>query len=248
MMISIITPLYNAEKFLPETIKSVLAQTYTSFEMIIIDDQSNDGSFAVANEFAKTDNRIKVLQSSKNQGTAHARNMGLDVAKGDYVVFLDSDDLLDPMFLEKQLDFIEKEKCVVATSGYRRMAGQSNTKYIPPRVISAKRILGGNPISCLSTIFNRKIEDSIRFDEDLKKDEDLLFWYKILKIHGPAKGNQCVLATYRILPNSKSRNKTKLIEWQWKIYREKLGFGIFKSLSYLFKWAIRGLIKYRNVR
>jgi teichuronic acid biosynthesis glycosyltransferase TuaG len=142
-------------------------------------------------------------------GTAKTRNEGLKRATGEYIAFLDSDDYWDPNFLEEQLKFIQENGCAVVTAGYRRKTSKTCTDYIPPAKITADSILGGNPISCLSTLFKRDENNQILFDESLVKAEDLLFWYETLKKNGPAAGNRLVLATYRIVESSKSQKEVQ---------------------------------------
>jgi teichuronic acid biosynthesis glycosyltransferase TuaG len=245
--IDVIMPLFNCEKYVGEAIESVIKQTYKDWRLIIIDDCSTDKSFQVAGEYASKDPRITLIKNEHNSGTAKSRNEGLKRADGHYVAFLDADDCWDPNFLSEQLAFIQEKGSAVVTAGYRRKTEKSCTEFVPPLSITATSILGGNPISCLSTLYDREKAKDIYFDETLKRVEDLLFWYNILSKSGAALGNQKVLATYRILGNSKSRKKIKLIKWQWRIYR-KIGFGFFKSLHYLNKWALNGIKKYRKVK
>ena len=112
--VSIITPAYNASQFLSETIDSVVEQTFKDWEMIIIDDCSSDDTVSIATEYTKKDKRIKVVRNKDNCGVAATRNHGLDVATGEYIAFIDSDDLWLPEKLEKQVRFIKK--------GYSRLS------------------------------------------------------------------------------------------------------------------------------
>lgn len=246
-LISVIMPLYNSERFIEQSVYSVLHQTYDNWEMLIVDDQSNDNSFLMVQAFAKKDNRIRIFRNDKNSGSAKSRNVGLLNCHGHYVAFLDADDFWEPDFLEKQMDFLSRTKSYIVTSGYIRKAPKSSTEFIPPAIIEAKSILSGNPLSCLSTLFSREKANDILFDENLLKAEDLLFWYRILQAEGPARGNPLVLATYTIHNSSKSRKKVKLIKWQWKIYRQKIGLTFFQSALHLCKWALYGIKKYRHV-
>lgn len=117
--ISIITPSYNSKEYILETFNSVVSQTYKNFEWIIIDDCSTDGTHEFISKIAESDHRIIVLKTESNGGTAKARNIGLKIARGKYITFLDSDDLLDNNYLEEQLNFI-KENGPLISSRYRR--------------------------------------------------------------------------------------------------------------------------------
>ena len=117
-LVSIITPLYNAESFIGETIQSVLDQTHSNWEQIIIDDASTDRSLEIANSFASRDQRIRVESLEENKGAAFCRNRATDLAKGSFIAFLDSDDLWHPEKLKKQLAFMIKNNCHVSYSSY----------------------------------------------------------------------------------------------------------------------------------
>ncbi len=245
-LVSIITPSYNCKKYFIDTYESVSNQTYKEFEWIIIDDCSLDGSFELIGEYSKKDPRIKLLQTGSNFGSARARNLGLKRATGKYITFLDADDLLDPNYLEEQVKFI-KDNGPIVTAGYRRIHKESNTPFIPRKSIDFKGLLVGNDCSCLTTMYDREVIGDVFFPEDIQKQEDYAFWLNILKKGYVVKGNPQVLGTYRIHHTSKNRNKKKLIKHQFHIYHKVLGFGLIKSLYYLFRWGIYGLKKYKGV-
>lgn len=246
-IVSIITPLFNASNVLEQTYKSVTNQLFKDFEWIIVDDKSSDDSFLLAAKLARQDSRIIVLQVSKNGGTAKARNFGLKHASGKYVTFLDADDLLDPNYLKEQVKFIEKNGPIVS-AGYRRMAEHTTTDFFVPEIVDYKTLLKGNPLSCLTTMYDREVIGGRFFREDDNKIEDYVFWLDILKEGYVAKGNPKVLATYRISSNSKSSNKLKLIKYMFYIYHKTQSISWFKSWLYVIRWAIYGLRKYKNVR
>lgn len=245
-LVSIITPVYNAEKWFKETFESVSNQSFKDFEWIIVDDCSSDNSYKLITELIKEHSNIKLLQCEKNSGSAVARNIGLKNASGRYITFLDADDLLDPNYLEEQVKFIEANGPII-TAGYRRTASESNTNFISRKEIDYKGLLIGNDTSCLTTMYDREIIGDVFFPEDIQKQEDYAFWLNILKKGYVVKGNQKVLATYRIHHSSKNSNKKKLIKHQYHIYHKVLGFGVIKSLYYLFRWGIYGLKKYKGV-
>lgn len=246
-LISIITPLYNAEKYIEETINSVLNQTHKNWEMIIVDDCSKDNSLILAKKFESKDNRIKVFSLTNNGGSAVARNYGLKQAKGRYITFLDADDLLDINYLESQLMFIKDTNAAVVSSAYRRMAKTTTTDFYVPESVDYKLLLKGNPISCLSTIYDKQKVGERYFPEDLRKCEDYVFWLNIAKEGFIFKGNKNVLATYRILEGSKSRNKGKLIKYMYNVYHKTQNINWFKSWFCVLRWAIYGLKKYKDV-
>ncbi len=245
--VSIITPIYNSSSFVGETFKSVLNQTFQDWEWIIVDDCSTDNSFGIVSDYAKQDSRIKVFRLEKNSGTAVARNTGLKHASGRYITFLDSDDLLDPDYLEKQLNFI-KDNGPLISAGYRRKTDKTCTDFYVPDVVDYKLDLKGNPISCLSTMYDRSVIGDVYFPEDIEKPEDYVFWLNILKRGFVCKGNHEILATYIIHSGSKSSNKFKLIKCMHRVYHKTQGINWFKSWYYVLRWALYGKKKYKNVR
>ena len=120
-LISIITPNYNDECYLVQTIESVLAQTYTNWEMLIVDDCSSDNSYDIALEYAKKDSRIRVYRMDQNSGAAICRNKAIELSQGDYLAFLDSDDLWLPEKLEKQLQFMIENNCDFSFTEYEHI-------------------------------------------------------------------------------------------------------------------------------
>lgn len=246
-LISIITPAYNCRDTIEDTYKSILAQTYLLWEWIVVDDCSTDGSFSYIKEIVKDDKRVIVLQTHRNGGSAVARNIGLKYAKGRYITFLDSDDTIDSNYLENQLDFI-KEHGPIVSAGYRRKAKHTCTNFFVPDKVDYALALKGNPLSCLTTMYDRSIIGEVYFPENLNKCEDYVFWLNILKKGIVAYGNPNVLATYNIVEGSKSSNKFKLIKYMYTVYHKTQEFNWLKSWLYVFRWALYGLKKYKNVR
>ena len=246
-LVSIITPAYNCKSTIKQTYESVIAQSFLDWEWIIVDDCSTDGSFEFIKELVKDDNRITVLRTEKNSGTSVARNIGLRHAKGKYITFLDSDDELDPNYLECQLEFI-KEHGPLISAGYRRKAKRTCTDFFVPDEVDYKKALKGNPLSCLTTMYDREVIGEVLFPEDIDRPEDYVFWLNILKKGFIARGNPVVLATYNIVKGSKSSNKFKLIGRMHKVYHKTQRINWFKSWFYVIRWAFYGKKKYKNVK
>lgn len=246
-LITIITPSYNCKRVFKATFDSVLSQTYKDFEWIIVDDCSTDGSYEYIKELAKDDKRIVVLQTPKNGGSAVARNIGLKHATGRYITFLDSDDLLDPNYLECQLEFI-KDNGPLISAGYRRQAEHTCTDFYVPEETDYNKALRGNPLSCLTTMYDREVIGDVFFDETYDRHEDYILWLSILKRGIVAKGNHNVLATYVIHSNSKNSNKSKLVKSMYRVYHESQEFNWLKSWMLVFRYALYSKNKYRNVK
>lgn len=246
-LISIVTPMYNAEKFLEETIQSVLKQVYMNWEWIIVDDCSEDNSYEIVLKHSQNDQRIKLYKLNENGGSATARNVGLSHVSGKYVTFLDADDLLDPNYLSEQLSFI-KDNGPIVTASYRRLSQGNTTTFIVPNETNFKSILSGNPLSCLTTMYDFEKFKDHRFDESLQRHEDYFFWITMLKEGYIVKGNQKILATYRLNQSSKNSSKRKLVKPLFDLYHQKMSFNWLKSFIMVLRYVLYSRKKYRGVK
>lgn len=247
-LISIITPMYNGEKYVSQTIESVLAQTYQNWEMIIVDDGSKDASPQIVKKYSIEDDRIKLVHQ-QNAGSADARNNALRRAKGRYICFLDADDLLDNSFLEKQLEYLKNKKAGIVYASYRRIDENNNEilkPFIVPDKVDYKGLLKTCSMSCLTTMFDREKTGEMFFNESLKSmRDDFAFWLSMLKKIDYAYGNKEILASYRVFASSTTGNKKKVIKPQFMVYYKVEKLGLVKSTYYFIHWAINGFLKYR---
>ena len=242
-LISIITPVFNAEKFLAETIESVQAQTYKNWELLLVNDGSKDNSLKIAKEYAKKDKRIKVY-SIKNSGAAVARNTGTEKAKGDYVCFIDADDLWGKEKLKKQLKFMQEKKCAFSFTGYEfaDKNGRPNGKKVHiPEKMAYRQALKNTTISTITVMFDmQKLNKSDVYMPNVEA-EDTATWWKVLKKVDYAYGLNEILSYYRRSDSTRSSNKIKAARKAWKLYRENEKFGIIKSLYYFSFYAINAV-------
>ena len=231
--ISIITPIYNSEKYIESTIKSVLDQTYSNWELILIDDFSTDKSIQVIEPILKKNNRVKLIRLETNQGAAVARNEGTKIAEGDYIAFLDSDDLWLPHKLSVQIELMRIKGIDVCFSSYELIdeKGESLNKVVSALPsLSFKKLLKSNYVGNLTGIYDAKKLGKI-YAPNLRKRQDWLLWLEALK--GSSKnafGIKEPLARYRIRKDSMSSNKMDLIKYNFKVYRKGLGFSALKSV------------------
>ncbi len=238
--VSVITPAYNAEKYLEETIQSVRNQTYPNWEMIIIDDCSNDRTLEIAEECSREEERIKIIRQKYNMGAAFARNRGLDIATGKYIAFLDSDDLWLPEKLEKQLRFMEANDYVLTYTAYQKFnpeTGEKNKIIRAPAKMTGKKIYGDTSIGCLTVMVNR--ERSGNFHMPVRDHtEDNITWQNILD-RGGYTGYLLdeVLSQYREGNLSLTSSKINAAKQQWKTYREFYEFSVPRSAVYFIKYA-----------
>jgi glycosyltransferase involved in cell wall biosynthesis len=248
-LVSIITPAYNAEKYISQTIDSVLAQTYPNWEMLIVDDGSKDGSAAIVKQYAEKDNRIKYF-FQPNTGSAAARNNGIRRAEGRYIALLDADDLWEPEFLESQLNLMKQTGGLLVYASHKRI-DENNKECLKPFLVKGKvtykDLLKTCSISCLTGLYDSSVYGKFYLREDMKSlRDDFLYWLEILKKVGTAYANPNIIASYRVLNNSTSRNKRKVIKPQFRIYYQIEKLGLFQSIYYLCTWAFYGFLKYRK--
>lgn len=246
-LVSIITPLYNAEQYIGETIQSVLNQTYKDWEMIIVDDASTDHGIEIVRQYSdslRTAHRIKLMENHKNLGVARSRNRAIRKAKGQYIAFLDSDDLWMYEKLEKQISFMKKQDiafCYSACDVIDRNGNQIGKVRNVPKTLSYTQLLKGNQIPCLTVVLDRsKIPDIYMADI---KHEDYMLWLTILKNNKKAYGINEVLAHYRVDEKSVSSNKLKSVIWTWKIYFVHLKLGFIRSIYYLICYLRQAIVK-----
>lgn len=247
-LVSIITPTYNSAKYIAETIQSVQQQTYNNWEMIIVDDGSSDNTLSIVEEFASMDIRIKSHQMKINSGPAKARNLGIAQAKGQYMTFLDADDIWFNDFIENSINTINSTDIHFVFSSYKRSNENLEFVYsdfIVPEKVSYSDILKTNSISCLTAFIDIEKLGKKSMPEIFKR-QDMGLWLQYLKQIPYAYGIQEPKAIYRIRENSLSRNKSKLLKYQWQFYREVEKLNVFQSIYYMVIWAYRGYMKYRN--
>jgi teichuronic acid biosynthesis glycosyltransferase TuaG len=246
--VSIITPSFNSSKFIAETIQSVQNQTYKNWEMIIVDDASTDETEAIVRAIIEKDNRIQFYKLDENSGPAVARNTGIEKASGDYMTFIDADDIWFPNFIENNIKTIKETGISFVFSSYKRANEQLEFVYsdfIVPKKVTYTDILKTNSISCLTAFLDIKALGKKQMPL-IRKRQDMGLWLKYLKVIPFAHGIQETQAIYRIRENSLSRKKSDLIKYQWQFYREVEKLNIFQSAYYMLHWMYRGFMKYRN--
>lgn len=244
-LVSIITPCFNAEDFIAETIVSVQNQTFTNWEWFIMDDFSTDNAVSIIAEFAQKDTRIKLLPLKKNSGPAIARNMGIALAKGNYMTFIDADDVWKPQFLAENVSKIAQSEGFLCASYemYDETLNRKLGELIVPKYATYAAILKTNTIGSL-TAFIDISRLGKEFMPEIKYRQDMGLWLKYLKKINRVEGIQQCLAIYRIRKQSLSNNKINLLKHQWTYYRdiEKLSFS--KSVYYFTFWMYYGSKKY----
>lgn len=240
-LVSIITPVYNSEKYIGDTIKSVLAQKHTDWEMIIADDCSKDNTVEVVKQF--TDPRIKYFKLKKNSGAAIARNEALEKAQGKYIAFLDADDMWKPEKLEKQLNFMMENRIGFSFTGYEILREGGNKIIKPPQKLNYSQFMKNTIIGTLTVMINTDIVGEIRL-VNVKKDHDSMTWAKLLRKGHIAYGLNESLAYYRKLEGSISNNKLKAARNHWNNCRNIEKLSLLKCLYYFFFYGINAVKKH----
>lgn len=247
-LVSIIMPLYNASQFVSQAIESVINQTHSNWEIIIVDDCSTDNSVAVVKEYTKKDKRIVLLQLDSNSGPSIARNTAIKKATGRYIAFLDADDLWLEDKLTIQIKFMENNDLCLTCSSYFLIDENNNKigKFITKATINYKMILKSCSVCCSTAIYDTEKIGKIYMYNILKR-QDYVLWLTILKDIQYTKSVIEPLVKYRILKSSVSSNKIKVAQYQWKVYREIEKLGLLKSIYYWLHYVCNGINKYKLV-
>ena len=244
LLASIIVPLYNCEDFIASTIDSVIEQTYTEWELIIIDDQSNDNSVAIVEQYMLIDKRIRLYQFNENRGAAQARNKGIKEANGRYVAFLDSDDIWYKDKLEKQINFMEKRNIIFSYTGFMRDYGEGKHRtFFVPKKVNYRSLLLKNSICNSSVVIDISKVDKV-FYPDIRKRQDYALWLFLLRqkvTYGF--GVNEILVKRNIRKDSISSNKLGLVKYQWQLYRDFEKFSIMIATSLVIKDVMIKLLR-----
>ena len=241
---SIITPLYNGEEFIKDAVESVLAQTYENWELLVIDDGSADNGYNIVKEYSDKDKRIKLLKNEKNSGVTKTRNKGIESSKGRYIAFLDSDDMWQKEKLERQINFMKAHDAAISCTAYARVDREGNEKKIihVKEEITYNMLLKTNMMGCLTVIYDTE-KTGKRYFAEAEKSEDYILWLSMVRDIKKAYGLDETLAYYRVLDNSRSSNKLKVVKFQWKIYRKYEKLSLFKTMYCFIFYILEGTRK-----
>lgn len=246
-LVSIVMPLYNSEKYLEQTLNSVLDQTYSNWELIIVDDLSTDESVSIVQKYMTKDERIKLHKLELNSGAAVARTKAIELSKGKYIAFLDSDDIWYKEKLEKQISFMEENGYPFTCTDYEQIDGEGKLRN---KIIKTKtkanynKVLTSCPVGNLTVIYD--VEKLGKFVvPNIRKRNDYALWLQILKKTPYIYGLHEVLAQYRVHSNSLSSSKFDLVKYHWYIYRKIEKLSVIRSLYHILIW---GLIKIFRIK
>ena len=245
--ISVIMPTYNSSLYISEAVDSVLGQTYSNLELLIVDDCSTDNTANIIGDYERSDDRVKLFSTSQNSGPAVARNIAIEKAGGRFIAFLDSDDVWVVEKLEKQIAFMKAKGAALSYTAYEKMDEQGrlfNRIVSVPSTINYEGLLSASVIGCLTAVYDTKIVGKV-FMPDIIKRQDYGLWLRILRPGYIAYGLNESLAYLRKRKNSVSSNKFLAVSYVWKLFREVEKLNFFRSLYHITCYAIRALVKSR---
>ena len=234
-LISIIMPVFNCAKYLEETITSVKKQTYTNWELIIIDDASTDNSLEeIKKNIVGYEKKIKTIHLPENKGAANARNIGLTHATGNYIAFLDADDIWIENKLEEQIKYMQKNDYGFTYTSYTYLKNSSKkcVRKIPPKLRYKDALKNTVILTSTVMIDIRIIDKKLLQMPDIKRGQDMATWWQILKQGNTAYGLDKRLTIYRRRKDSLSFRKNIALKRTWNLYRNVEKFSLLKSLYY----------------
>lgn len=246
--VSVIMPAYRAEQYLEEAVRSVITQTFTDWELIIVNDGSPDGTGGLADRLSLEDKRIRVIHRDIPSGQpAIPRNLALKHARGRFIAFLDSDDVWYSSKLEKQLVAFADTEAPIVFTYYDRMNenGEQLSTVTAPAIVDYRSMLRTCHIGFLTSMIDCEKTGPVLFDENnpFRMQEDYILWLQLLRSGGRAICVPESLAAYRIVTGSVSRNKWKAARAQWYVYRNREGLTVLLSFYYWVQYAFFGYKK-----
>ena len=248
-LVTVIMPAYNAAGFIQQAIESVLCQTVSDLELLVIDDGSVDETRQIVEQLCARDCRVHLLINEKNLGAGGTRNRGLEMSKSPYTALLDSDDYWKPQMLEALIGRLEQTGADLAYCSYALVDEQGEkvcNDFIVPEETDFEHSAVRNVISCSSVVFARKVVDRYRFPVNVYH-EDIALWFQMLREGIVARGVPEVLAAYRQRADSKTAGKLKSAVRRWSVYRKHLGLPFLKSAGFMVRYACYGLQKYKRI-
>jgi teichuronic acid biosynthesis glycosyltransferase TuaG len=243
-LVSIIIPYYKKRRYIFRAVQSVLKQSYRKYEIIIVYNDKDKKDLNYILNIKKKDKRIKVFEESSKKGAGYSRNIAIKKSKGDFIAFLDSDDEWKKNKLQIQLNFMQKNSCLVSHTSYEII--NYRNKVIGFRKAKKKLVYADLLKSCdigLSTVMvNKKVLFNQKFP-NIKTKEDYILWLKLTKKNIKILGINIYLTKWRKLTDALSSNNVQKIIDGFRVYNIHMKFGYFKSLIYLIRLSINSIIK-----
>ena len=242
--VSIVMPVHNAETVIGETVNSVLSQSFGDFELIMVEDASTDGTLDKLKELAAKDERITVIVNNGKHGAAHARNLGIKLAQGRYLAYLDADDIWHKDKLEKTLCFLKEHDASFVFTAYEfgdeQAKGTGKIVKVPPVLDYAHALTRTIIFTSTVMLDLEKLGKKLVYMPAVPS-EDTASWWRILRSGIKAYGLNENLVTYRRAGKSLSSNKLVAVKRIWYLYRRQARLGILKSIICMFGWGVRAV-------
>lgn len=248
-LVSIIMPTFNAGHVIKETIDSVLSQSYSDWELIIIDDCSNDETYNIVKSYTQHCKKISILINDINSGAGVSRNRGIQVAKGRYLAFLDSDDLWEPDKLKLQIEFMRMHKSPISHTSFSFIdeAGRERKGgVVASKFVDLRRNLKNTEIGTSTAIIDRDlVSQNIKFSK-IRARQDLKLWIDLLSSGYISSGVRHDLVKYRVREGSVSSNKFKMLYITLKVYMGVHSLPIYERLYCYCCYVINAIKKRRK--
>lgn len=248
-LVSVVMPAYNCTNYIGKSIESILKQTYSKLQLIVIDDGSNDDTLKVIKKYAEQDSRVKVFKNEKNSGVSATRNRGISIAEGEWIAFLDSDDIWTESKLEKQMKYAERVNAefIFTGSSYINEEGKPyKGVFDVPEKVTYEKLLKQNVITCSSVLIKKKFFKNIKMEKD-EMHEDYAVWLRILRLGVTAYALNEPLIIYRISKGSKSGKKINTIKMTYRVFRF-IGINRIGSTYFMIQHVLRSFVKYKRIK
>lgn len=241
--VSVIMPAFACEAYIGQAIRSVQAQTYEHWRLIVVDDASPDRTAQIVADMAREDGRIRLIQNERNQGAALCRNRAIEEADGRYLAFLDGDDLWKPDKLTRQLAWMREHGFAFSCTAYDKIdeTGAPLRRMVhTPRVRDYRGVLKSCPGNS-TVVYDTSVVPKQTIP-DIRKRNDYAMWLKVVKRAGTLGGLDEPLSSHRVRPSSLSSNKLALVRYHWRVYREFEGLGLPYSAYLVAYWVVKGAL------
>lgn len=248
-LVSVVMPCYNAEKYIRESIDSVINQTFKDWELIVVNDGSKDGSLSIIQEYASKDQRVRFVDCKTPSGSpSEPRNIGIRNSQGRYIAFLDSDDIWTSEKLESQLNLFSQGDYIIVYCNYESITEDGermNRINKEPKSCDYHQLLKFNCIGCSEAIIDTEKIGKPEFKK--VGHEDYLYWLMIMKNGGIAANTNKVQLLYRERTSSVSSDKFQAVRWTWHIYRKELKLPLLKAIYCFSCYVIKGIERHRKI-
>lgn len=247
-LVSVIIPTYNNSQYILDAVESVLNQTVSDYEVIIVDDCSTDNTREILSSLLKEHSNIHYFCLDQNSGPAIARTEAIKLSRGKYCAFLDADDMWDDIKLEHQLGFMEENNAKFCCTGYRLIdeSGKSlNMIRVPPKYTNYQKCIRlSDPIGNLTVIYDQEALGKFAVPQ-IRKRNDFALWLQVLKKTEYCYGLSEILGSYRCGRNSSvSSNKFSLVKYHWQLYHcieKRSGIqSVFDIICWMWAKGIKG--------